>query len=184
MKKIILLLLTAITCFSQKKQEDEIYNNADDVPVSYNYSISNQKIITWTKIYDKDDTNVFEILKGNLALIILNDSTGYANNLKLRAKGISIYANSNFSIKFKIFLKKDKYRIVVSNIVFDSKLQFDLEGIKTSNKFVTLEEMELRNRDNLFRKNNQSLRNLEAINQFLTNLFDYKQISNALEDKW
>ena len=166
MKKYLLILLFSNAVFSQKIQLPETF------------TVVNNKII-WTKIYDSNNSDIIKNLKSDLSLKIDSDSTGTANHLNLRCKGISIYCMSNFSINFKVESKGNQYRILVSDIIFEQNIQFETLGVRTSETTSTIESFELRNKDNTLRQNSQSAKNLKCINDYLINLFTVKEI-----EKW
>jgi hypothetical protein len=172
MKKILLLLLISFSAVAQ-----------DEVIDTQNFSVNDDKIIIWTKIYEIDSINVLESFKQKLNIHFLNQNSGYVDNLKLRCKEmISIYAEGNFKVNFRIDFKEDKYRIIVSNIVFENTMQYNYGSISTSKNYSNIEDYELRTRDNLLRKNEQSISNRICLNELFESLFSVKNIK--IDDKW
>ena len=113
MKKILLLLLISFSAVAQ-----------DEVIGTQNFSVNDDKIIIWTKIFEIDSINVLESFKQKLNIHFLNENSGYVDNLKLRCeKTISMYAEGNFKINFRIDFKENKYRVIASNIVFENNIQ-------------------------------------------------------------
>jgi hypothetical protein len=170
--KQILLLLIAINCFSQNNEVSE----------NQNFSVNNENLMIWTKIYEIDSVDVLSKLRQKQNLNFINENSGIAVDLKLRCKKtLSMYAEDSFKINFRIDFKENKYRIVVSNIVFNNSFQFNYAGVSTSKITSNIEEYELRNKDNQLRKNSQSLSNRICLDEFFDNLFSIKNIK---EDKW
>jgi hypothetical protein len=156
-----------MSVFSQKKS----------IPAEF--SVTNNNAIIWTKVYKNNSSELIKDLRNNLSLKINEDSTGTANNLRLRCSNLSGYTFANFQINFQIESKESEYRIKVSNVVFNENIQINLGSVRTEGTFNTLEDFELRTTDNTLRKNGQSARNLICLNEFLTKMF-----TAQLLDKW
>jgi len=139
-----------------------------------NFIVQDKKII-WQKIYQKDsiaDLSKIPALKFN------SNSTASCYNQKLSCKGLAIYAQSTFQFDLLIEEKENKVRITVNNIVFDSNFQVSVGYITTSEKYVTLEEAELRTSDFKFRKNSQSQKNVNCLDNYFIDLFKPKSINS------
>lgn len=160
MKKILLLILISFNCYSQDAAE--------------NFTVENNQII-WIKIYNLSDTESIDNLKNNLSLKFSDPNFGTAENLELRCDDIAIYSKETFKLNFKIEKKDNRYRVIVSNIVFNNSINLNFGTVSTDEKFNTIESMELRNSDNTLRKNKQSLRNRNCLNEYLTELFKIKK---------
>lgn len=162
MKKLLLLFILAT---NQLYSQDKTYDN---------FSVQDKKII-WQKIYPKDSiTDLSKIT----ALKFNSNTTASCYNQKLSCKGLAIYTESTFQFDLLVEEKENKVRITISNIFFDSNLQVTVGYITTSKKYVTLEEAELRTSDFKFRKNTQSQKNMNCLDNYLIDLFKPKQ-SNA-----
>ena len=132
MKKILLLLLISFSAVAQ-----------DEVIGTQNFSVNDDKIIIWTKIFEIDSINVLESFKQKLNIHFLNENSGYVDNLKLRCeKTISMYAEGNFKINFRIDFKENKYRVIASNIVFENNIQLNFGGVSTSKSYTNIEDYE------------------------------------------
>lgn len=180
MKKIFLLLfiLNTLSSFAQKNHDDGIYATTKDEKLSENFSVE-KNVITWKKVFEFKE-NPIPYLKQNSNLKFKDSIFGTADNLLLRCRNISFYCKNDFQINFKIETKENKYRVTVSNIVFKNAININFGGVSTDDKLILLEEAELRFKDNTIRKNNQSVINLNCIDEFLTELFTIK----IIEDKW
>jgi len=158
MKKLLLLFILAT---NQLYSQDKTYDN---------FSIQDKKII-WQKIYPKDSiTDLSKIT----ALKFNSNTTASCYNQKLSCKGLAIYTESTFQFDILTEEKENKVRITVSNIVFDSNFQVTVGYITTSKKYVTLEEAELRTSDLKFRKNSQSQKNMNCLDNYFIDLFKPK----------
>lgn len=139
-----------------------------------NFIVQDKKII-WQKIYQKD--SIADLLKIP-ALKFNSNTTASCYNQKLSCKGLAIYAQSTFQFDLLIEEKENKVRITVNNIVFDSNFQVSVGYITTSEKYVTLEEAELRTSDFKFRKNSQSQKNVNCLDNYFIDLFKPKSINS------
>lgn len=165
MKKFYFILLFTSICYCQ----DINYKR---------FSIENKQIV-WQNIYQKDSIQNIEALKKNLNLVFTNLNSGYSKNQKLRCSGIAIYMMDIFQFNFQIEEKENKYRIRISNIAFNDNIELNLGSVQTTNKINLLEDFELKTKDYKFRKNSQSKKNMECLDQYLLEL-----INTSVIDKW
>ncbi|MBF4484400.1 hypothetical protein [Flavobacterium sp. CSZ] len=152
MKKIhIFLLFISISNFAQN-------NN--------NFSLEN-KSIEWSYVFELKPGENISLLKDNLILDFKNDNFGISKNQTISCSGISIYSRLPFNFNFRIESKDDKYRVVVSNIIFNDNLNF---GNSTTTK---LEMYALKN-DSEIKQNGQNNKNLNCLNEYFLNIFKIK----------
>jgi hypothetical protein len=161
MKFIAFFLLLSSLCFSQEN------------PIYERFKIENKNII-WQNIYQKDTIYNLENFKEKLKLNFTSNTTGFANNQKLKCKGLAIYMNSNFGFNFLIEEKDNKFRITVYDIYFEDNFQLNIGTVSTSQKNTLLSDMELRTSDKTFRKNSQSNKNMLCLDNYLLNIFHLK----------
>lgn len=165
MKKLIFITLL-ISNFIQSQE------------VNYErFKIEDNKII-WQNIYNKDSITTAENIKKIPQLKMFTDATGEVINQKIDCKSVAIYMISTFRFNVLIEEKDNKFRITVSQILFDSNMQFNFGLVTTDRKYISLEEAEVRTSDKTFRKNNQSKTNLTCLDNFFLNFFKQKQKSD------
>jgi hypothetical protein len=164
MKKLtLLLIIIGFKCIAQ----DVNYER---------FSIVNTKII-WQNIYQKDSLFSIETLKKIPSLKFTSSNIAEVKNQRLSCKGLAIYMNSTFDFNVLVEEKESKIRITITDIVFNSNMQVTVGYVTAAQKYVTLEEAEVRTSDSQFRRNSQSKTNLECLDSFLQEYFKTK-ISN------
>lgn len=159
MKAIYFLIFTSF-CYSQDIKYDR-------------FSIENNKII-WQNVYQKDSINNIENIKSIPSLKFSSEKIASAAKQSCKCKGISAYMYSVFGFNVLVEEKQDKYRITVTDIAFETNLQYTIGSITTSNETTTLNEMELRTSDYKFRKNATSQQNMNCLDNFLIDFFKPK----------
>lgn len=151
-----LIFLFSLSCFSQN---------------TYNFSVEN-KSLEWSYIFELKTGENVSLLKNNLSLDFKTDSTGISKNQNVLCNGISIYTRLPFDFNFRIESKDSRYKVVISNIIFNDNLNF---GNNTTTK---IESYTLSNNLTI-KQNNQNLKNLNCLNEyFLTNFTIQPQKSN------
>jgi hypothetical protein len=165
MKKLAFLaLIISIKCFAQE--------------VTYERFLIVDKKIIWQNVYQKDSINNIPALKKIASLIFNSETTAEVRNQKLNCQNLATYMISTFQFNVLIEEKDNKYRITVSNIVFDSNMQVTIGYVTAAQRFVTLEDAEVRTSDFKFRKNNQSKTNMACLDSYLQNYFKIKPTNN------
>lgn len=165
MKKLVMLLL--INC---------IHTFAQDVNYD-RFTLVDKKVI-WQNVYQKDSINNISSLKKIASLVFNSESTAEVKNQKLNCPSLAMYMLSTFQFNVLIEEKDDKYRVTVSNIVFDSNMQVTVGYVTAAQKYVTLEDAEVRTSDYKFRKNNQSKTDMTCLDNFLLDYFKIKPTNN------
>lgn len=206
MKRILLLLLLLTNIsFSQKLSKEERQRILEDKkeriksePNSLeelSFILSENKKVTWQKIYpvnlesDSLTKSLKTYLKNNFFTsqlnLIDNKFIGQSTKVKLSStKGVAMGALTPFTAYVKIDIKNNRYRVSVTDIIFDgtevgvSSGSFSISSATP----LTLEDFVVRNKKNEFRKNNTALSLLKVINKDFENYFNLKEISN--EDDW
>lgn len=156
MKQIlVLLLLTGFIGFGQ-------------TPGSENFSIKNGAIF-WERTFDSDSLQAVNYFKSNLK--ISNPDKGIVVNQKTRCRGVAIYAMANFQYSYKIKYSAKSYTVTISEIIYDEEIQIRLGGVSSSKSKNRIEEFEIRSKDGTLRKNQQSIKNLNCLDEYFIKTF-------------
>lgn len=179
MKKILLLLLICNSVFAQNKNQTLDENK--NLVMYENFEIEDN-IIVWKKVFEIENVDILNDLRENLKLKFNKDNSGSVKDLSLNCKGTSVQLAANFNLDFRVDIKEGKYRIMATNFIFESPMQFSSGMISTSRQSYNLEYFIVK-KNNTFRKNFQVKADLECMNEVLTSLFTIKPILEN-DDKW
>mgnify|MGYP001025968995 CR=1 FL=1 len=205
MKKTIILLLLLLTniCFSQKlskeerqlkleEKKDGSLSQNQEVKL-YDFILEDDNKVTWQKIYDynanKDSlVKILQFyLKNNLFTRLLEKSDdgfiGQSAKVKLSIAKDKPMA-SPFSAFIKIDVKDNKYRVYVTDIIFEGAEVGVISGgisisSATSNSFGYYV---VNNKKNDFKKSRTAMNLLNSLNDDLTSYFTIKIDTSA--DDW
>lgn len=131
-----------------------------------NFSVES-KSLEWSYVFELNTGENISLLKDNLTLDFKNDNFGTSKDQTISCNGLSIYSRLPFNFNFKIESKDNKYRVVVSNIIFNDNLNF---GNNTTTK---IEIYALKNSSEI-KQNTQNIKNLNCLNEYFLNIFKIK----------
>lgn len=157
-----------------------------------NFIVESDGNIVLKKVLTLSNNNKISLVKylktlSNIKLKESNDEiTGQIENLRINFKkygekgGYPIFLRYSFSSDFRIQLKENRYRLIISNIGFlDDVSLYSSTTYKESENFTYLTQYYVKN-DGSIRNNKMSKRTLNTIENHLTTLFTIKKI----DDDW
>tara|TARA_B110000259_G_C13913497_1_gene361853 strand:+ start:327 stop:860 length:534 start_codon:yes stop_codon:yes gene_type:complete len=157
-----------------------------------NFIVESDGNIVFKKVYVLEDNNKINLVNYLKTLSNIqitesdNEITGTIEDLRINFKkfgkkgGYPIFLRYSLSSNFRIQLKENKYRLIISNIGFlDDVSLYSSITYKESDNFTYLTEYYVKN-DGSIRNNKMTIRTLDAIDKHLTTLFTIKQI----DDDW
>jgi hypothetical protein len=154
--KLSILLLFLNSAFSQSN----IYDR---------YSIKNNTIY-WKKTYQFDSIKAISGFKNNLKLP--NEFKGKVENQKLKCVRTAIYMHQNFQFNYNIQYLKNEFTVTVAEIQFYDSDQIIIGNIQTTAGYSRIEDYEVKKKNEEFRKNSLSNKNLECLDNFFDSLFN------------
>ncbi len=105
MKKILLLLLFSMSCWSQ----------------THNFEARNKELV-WENVIVSNATGIPELLSKHTRLTITSSNNplykGKGSQLKNNCPGTAAFMESEFSFDFEIEVSAGKYRVTVSNLMY------------------------------------------------------------------
>jgi hypothetical protein len=152
MKKTIFFLLFTSIAFAQ-------------IP---HFTATNRKV-SWELAFKTSETAILPKIDKNDKININKDNvSGKGINLRCNCKGGTFYLENTFDINFTIEFKDGKYKIVVSDINFESEGDNDNKS--------PIENYVLRLGQNVFHPTDKNKLNLTCLDTYFTKIF---QITNS-----
>jgi len=182
MKKVIISILLMIPFLGM----------AQDSKTEYlNFKLSESKDLIWQKIYETEASldSVIKFLKTEsfTSDLELNENTilGRSGKTKLSStKGVAMGAYSSYDVFIKIDFKDNKYRVTISDVLFDptvSSVNSGMFSISQANQF-TLNDFAVRNNSQEIRGNNTAKNLLKILDKDFNSHFVVKK--TIKNDDW
>jgi uncharacterized protein YueI len=160
MKNLFLLLILtfSIKGFSQEDPKN-IYSR---------FSAKNGTIF-WENTFEADSTKAITFFRENLKFP--SEKKGVISKQKADCKSIAMYMYGNLNFTYKIEYSQNSYKVTISEIMFESTMQYNFGMISAGTSSIRMEEAELRNRDKTLRKNSQSYTNQSCLDDLFIQTF-------------
>ena len=151
---------------------------------SQNFKAADGKI-TWQKVYDSELTQqqIGEIMTRDAQLAAAAANfRGRTEPVGLNCEGsIPIYMEALLDYFVTIEFKEGRYRVTASDLQLTPLNTISIYGVEDSGAPVALEKYQLRSRDGELRKNNLAMRSLECMDQYLSEKFEFKELTESAE---
>lgn len=161
-------------------------------PADLNFTMDSEKKVIWQKVFELDMQNdslmisLKDYLGGNLFTSKLssidNGFVGQSAKVKLSStKSVAMGAYSPYEAFVKVEVKDSRYRVTVTDIVFDGmETGVSSGGFSISSTTpLRLADFVVKNNKNEFRSNNTAMSLLEILNKDLLNYFTIKEMSTS-----